>query len=393
MTNPIVLIIGTRPEGIKMIPLYFACKRLQIPIVLCSTDQHSDLLQEVYDLFGVTPDYQLDIMKKNQDLFYITEITLQKLKIFFNKVNPSLVLVQGDTTSSMTAALAAFYLNIPVGHVEAGLRTDDIKSPYPEEMNRRFISMVADYHFAPTALNVGNLLSEGIKREKIFCTGNTVVDALRIIKEQIMNRELPINDTIVTAVQQCKLENKKIVLLTVHRRESFNGGVVRILTAMKEFAENNPDIFFFYPFHPNPNVLEAIDAVGIAKISNLFLSRPLAYKELVYLLLNADWVATDSGGIQEEAVSLGIPVLVLRDKTERVEGLWSELATLVGTNHNAIIKAMSQLAQQSHVRSKASAIYGSGYAADMIAKIIHNKRYYGTIPITMNNCCCTVSTV
>lgn len=392
MTSPIVLIIGTRPEGIKMIPLYFAFKKLQMPIVLCSTDQHSDLLQEVYDLFGVMPDYQLDIMKPNQDLFYITEITLQKLKIFFNKVNPSMVLVQGDTTSSMTAALAAFYLNIPVGHVEAGLRTDDIKSPYPEEMNRRFISMVADYHFAPTALNVGNLLAEGIKREKIFCTGNTVVDALRLIKEQIVTNKIAISDSTVNVVQQCKLENKKIVLLTVHRRESFNGGVERILTAMKEFALQNPDVFFFYPFHPNPNVLEAIDKVGIAKIPNLFLSRPVPYKELVYLLLHADWVATDSGGIQEEAVSLGKPVLVLRDKTERVEGLWTELATLVGTNHDAIMKAMNQLKHQSHLQAKASSIYGSGYAADMIAKIIHNKRYYGTVPTLLNNCC-SVSTL
>lgn len=393
MTSPIVLIVGTRPEGIKMLPLYFAFKRLQIPIVLCSTDQHSDLLQEVYDLFHVVPDYQLDIMKPNQDLFYITEITLQKLKIFFNKVNPSLVLVQGDTTSSMTAALAAFYLNIPIGHVEAGLRTDDIKSPYPEEMNRRFISMVADYHFAPTALNVGNLLAEGIAREKIFCTGNTVVDALRIIKDQILNREISINESIVNTVQQCKLENKKIVLLTVHRRESFKGGIVRILTAIKEFAAQNPDIFIFYPFHPNPNVLEAIDKVGIAKVPSLFLSRPVQYKDLVYLLLNSDWVATDSGGIQEEAISLGKPVLVLRDKTERVEGLWTELATLVGTNQDAIIKAMNQCMQQSYLHSKASSIYGSGYAADMIAKIIHNKRYYGTVPANLNNCCGAVPTL
>ncbi len=387
MTNPIVLIVGTRPEGIKMIPLYFACKRLQIPIVLCSTDQHSDLLQEVYDLFDVTPDYQLDIMKPNQDLFYITEITLQKLKIFFNKINPSLVLVQGDTTSSMTAALAAFYLRIPIGHVEAGLRTDDIKSPYPEEMNRRFISMVADYHFAPTAINVGNLLAEGINREKIFCTGNTVVDALRIIKEQILNREISISETIVNTVQQCKLENKKIVLLTVHRRESFNGGIVRILTAIKEFALQNPNVFFFYPFHPNPNVLEAIDKVGIAKIPSLFLSRPVPYKELVYLLMNADWVATDSGGIQEEAVSLGKHVLVLRDKTERVEGLWTDLALLVGTNHDAIMAAMHQKMHSTTVHTKGSSIYGSGYAADMIAKIIHNKRYHGTIPSSLSNCC------
>lgn len=375
MTSPIVLIVGTRPEGIKMIPLYLAFKKMQISIVLCSTDQHSYLLQEVYDLFGIVPDYQLDIMQPNQDLFHITESALQKLKIFYNKVNPCLVLVQGDTTSSMAAAMAAFYLNIPIGHVEAGLRTNDIKSPFPEEMNRRFISMVANYHFAPTPLNVGNLLAEGVSREAIYCTGNTVVDTLRIIKEKIALKELIINEEITQKVQECKLLGKKIVLLTVHRRESFNGGITRILTAIKDFALTNPDIFFFYPYHPNPHVLEAVDKVGIAKIPNLYLSRPLLYKEIVYLMLNADWIATDSGGIQEEAISLGKPVLVLREKTERVEGLWTGLATLVGTNPETIQKAMYNLLHDAPgVQAKATSIYGTGYAADMIAHIVQTKR-------------------
>ena len=375
MTSPIVLIVGTRPEGIKMIPLYLAFKKMQISIVLCSTDQHSYLLQEVYDLFGIVPDYQLDIMQPNQDLFHITETALQKLKIFYNKVNPCLVLVQGDTTSSMAAAMAAFYLNIPIGHVEAGLRTNDIKSPFPEEMNRRFISMVTQYHFAPTPLNVGNLLAEGVSREAIYCTGNTVVDTLRIIKEKIALNELIIDEKITQKVQECKLLGKKIVLLTVHRRESFNGGIVRILTAIKEFAANNPDTFFFYPYHPNPHVLEAVDTVGIAKVPNLYLTRPLLYKEIVYLLLNADWIATDSGGIQEEAMSLGKPVLVLREKTERVEGLWTGLATLVGTNPETIQKAMHTLSHDApSVQAQSTSIYGTGHAADMIAHIVQTKR-------------------
>lgn len=375
MTSPIVLIVGTRPEGIKMIPLYLAFKKMQISIVLCSTDQHSYLLQEVYDLFGIVPDYQLDIMQPNQDLFHITESALQKLKIFYNKVNPCLVLVQGDTTSSMAAAMAAFYLNIPIGHVEAGLRTNDIKSPFPEEMNRRFISMVAQYHFAPTSLNVGNLLAEGVSREAIYCTGNTVVDTLRIIKEKIALNELVIDEKITQKVEECKLLGKKIILLTVHRRESFNGGIVRILTAIKEFAANNLDTFFFYPYHPNPHVLEAVDKVGIAKVPNLYLSRPLLYKEIVYLLLNADWIATDSGGIQEEAISLGKPVLVLREKTERVEGLWTGLATLVGTNPDTIQKAMTALLNDTPcIQAQSTSIYGMGHAADMIAHIVQTKR-------------------
>jgi UDP-N-acetylglucosamine 2-epimerase (non-hydrolysing) len=375
MTSPIILIIGTRPEGIKMMPLYFALKKAHLPVIICSTTQHSELLDEVFQLFNVTPEFRLDIMKPGQDLFHITQEGLNKTKAIFLKVNPTLVLVQGDTTSSMSAALSAFYLGIPVGHVEAGLRTDDIRIPFPEEMNRRFISMIAHYHFAPTAQNVANLLAEGICREKIFCTGNTVVDALRLIREQISNGTMPIDPVIMKKVDECRQLGKQIILLTTHRRESFNGGIESILTAVKEFAQTTPDVCIFYPFHLNPKVLEAIEKTKIIKTPNIFMSKPLAYKELVYILMHADLIATDSGGIQEEAISLGKPVLVLREKTERVEGLWEGLAVLVGCNAATILYHLRRFINAADQQERVpSTMYGDGYAAQKIAQILINKR-------------------
>lgn len=372
--HPIVLIVGTRPEGIKMMPLYFACKKAGLPTVLCSTAQHSDLLQEVYDLFGVTPDYQLDIMKPNQDLFHVTQEVLARTKEVFVKEKPALVIVQGDTTSSMAAALSAFYLGIPVAHVEAGLRTDDIHNPFPEEMNRRFIGSISNYHFAPTATSVANLLAEGIARNSIFCTGNTVVDALRIIKEKIDTGVVHIDPALQMQMEQCKSAGQNIALLTVHRRESFNGGVHRILAAVKDFALAHPDVFFFYPYHPNPNVVQALEETGLHAVKNIFLTKPMSYKELVYTLVNADWIATDSGGIQEEATSLGKKVLVLREKTERLEGVWAGYATLVGTDTVQITQGMNALVANKLVckTNAVSTIYGDGYAADMIVQIIKN---------------------
>lgn len=369
MTNPIILMIGTRPEGIKMLPVYFACKRLQIPIVLVSTHQHSELLDEVYTLFGVKPDYQLNIMKPNQDLFHITCSVLEKVKELFNKINPRMVLVQGDTTSSMAATLAAFYLQIPVGHIEAGLRTNDIYSPFPEEMNRRFISIIASYHFAPTSLAKQNLIKEGISEDAIFLTGNTVVDALRIIQERIQSTEIEVNEIIRDKVHEKLAERKKLVLLTMHRRESFNGGITNVLQAVKEFALQHSDVFFFYPFHPNPNVMDAIEKTEIAKTPNIFLTKPLLYKDLVYLLSKVHWVATDSGGIQEEAVSVGKPVMVLRTKTDRMESVLAGHATIVGTEKSNVLKHFKQMLHHT-MPCTATTIYGDGYAADKIAEIL-----------------------
>jgi len=369
--QPIVIVVGTRPEGIKMIPVYKALRDVGLPVLLCSTMQHDELLSQVFDLFGVQPDFDLQIMRQGQDLFYVTQAVLHKIKEIFKTVQPSMVLVQGDTTSTMAAALAAFYLGISVCHIEAGLRTDDIRAPFPEEMNRRVIGIIADIHCAPTSHAAAQLLSEGIERKKVFCTGNTVVDALRILKQEIKSGSITVDQKIDAAIQNCKKQNKKIMLLTVHRRESFNGGVVRILQAVKDFLQEHDDLFCFYPFHPNPHVMSAIEQVGLSDLENIYLTEPIAYTELAHLLFNVDVVVTDSGGIQEEGVSLGRPVLVLREKTERAEGVWAGLATIVGSDQEKIKTFLYDSLYQNTVEQKQELqVYGDGYAAERIAHII-----------------------
>lgn len=369
--SPVLLIIGTRPEGIKMAPVYHALVRAGIPTIVCSTMQHDQLLTEVLELFNIIPDSALKIMRPKQDLFYLTQSVLQKTKELFIKEKPCMVLVQGDTTSSMAAALAAFYLRIPVGHIEAGLRTDDIHTPFPEEMNRRVISMVSKYHFAPTPTAVGNLLAHGVHRDQIFCTGNTVVDALHIVREQIASKQILIRDDIKNSIAYARNKGHQIGLLTLHRRESFNGPIETILKTIKEWIQNHPDTTWFYPYHPNPHVVETIQAVGLADMPNLYLCEPVAYKELVYILDAAHFVLTDSGGIQEEAVSLGKPVLVLRDKTERMEGVLAGAARVVGSDPLAIIEGL-EWAQNYHdeVRNIITDIYGDGHAAEKIVAFI-----------------------
>ena len=375
--QPVMLVVGTRPEGIKMLPVYFALKQAGIPVILCSTDQHSLLLQEVFEIFSVVPDIRLSLMRPGQSLSYLTCAVLESMKEIYTQVRPELVLVQGDTTTVMAAALAAFYEQIPVGHVEAGLRTGDMYSPYPEEANRCIVGLLATYHFAPTASSVANLLSEGRKRESLFCTGNTVVDALHMIQKMLAAGALPVRADVVAAVQKAEQCGGKKVLLTAHRRESFPDGIVRIINAMKKYAQAHPDVFFFYPYHPNPVVMAAVAACQLEKEKNIFLFSPLAYHELVYLLDVVDCVATDSGGIQEEAVSLGKHALVLREKSERMEGVWEGLATVVGTKENAIMDALDKLLMQEKKQEKKQrSVYGDGHAAQRIVHIIESVHGY-----------------
>lgn len=367
----IVLVIGTRPEGIKLMPLYLALKRAGHEPYIVSTMQHDALLTEVFTLFGVKPDFDLQIMRLGQDLFYLTQSILQKTKELFIKIKPSLVVVQGDTTSSMAAALAAFYLKIPVLHVEAGLRTDDVYAPFPEEMNRRVIGSLATIHCAPTQLAVDNLRAAGVKNDAIFLTGNTVVDALRIIKEQLDTDLLSVDKRLHKIVQEYTTKQKKIMVLTAHRRESFDGGLERIFGAVKKFLIEHPQVVCFYPYHPNPAVIKAIAYARLSDVSNMVMSEAISYKDMVYLLLASDMVLTDSGGIQEEAVSLGKPVLVLREKTERMEGVMAGLAHIVGTDHNAIYNALTGLVHCNYAQAGTeTAVYGDGYAAEKIVTII-----------------------
>jgi UDP-N-acetylglucosamine 2-epimerase len=270
----------------------------------------------------------------------------------------------------MASALAAFYLQIPVAHIEAGLRTGNIHAPFPEEMNRKVVGQIATYHFAPTAFSTANLLAEGVSRHNVFCTGNTIVDALNLIKEKIETHELEIDPELKSQISACK----KIVLLTAHRRESFTGGLLRIFTSMKKFAQQHRDVTIFFPVHPNPNVQQAVTESNLAQEPNVKLLKPLNYKDLVYLLLHANWIASDSGGIQEEAVSLGKKVLVLRDITERWEGVWEGSEILVGTNPDLISKHMEELYLENDTSLKPSTIYGDGLACKRIVTIL--KTYF-----------------
>jgi UDP-N-acetylglucosamine 2-epimerase (non-hydrolysing) len=368
--NPVLLVVGTRPEGIKMLPVYFALQKAGIESLICSTSQHSALLQEVFDLFKVTPDFELHVMQQNQDLFHITTSVLDRIKIIYRKIKPSYVFVQGDTTTVMAATLAAFYEKIKVCHIEAGLRTGDIYEPFPEEANREIVGLLADLHFSPTALAVANLLKEGKKRESVFCVGNTVVDSLRIVQEKLDAGTVAINSEIEKAVAGCIIQNQKMVLLTMHRRESFGGGIESVLKTVKMLAQKYPDTYFFYPYHPNPHVVEVIEKIKMKEIENIYLSEPIAYKDLVYLLHSVDFVMTDSGGIQEEAVSLGKRVIILREKSERMEGVWHGLAALVGTQRIKLQKEFERIRGSNGFQTRKTFIYGDGYASEKIVRII-----------------------
>lgn len=372
MERPVVVVVGTRPEAIKLLLLYKELQATGLTTILVSTNQHSELLDQVFDIFNVRPAINLAVMVQNQDLFHITSSVLEKMKLVYSELIPQLVIVQGDTSTAFASALAAFYLRIPIAHVEAGLRSDNIFSPYPEEINRIYISQIADYNFAPTHLSFANLLSCGIDRSKIFLTGNTVVDSLFWIRDKILSGDISIDTEILSKVEQCRASSKKIVLLTAHRRESFDGGLIRIFKCIKKFVESRHDIVFFYPSHPNPNVQKALVSSGLHESNNVFITKPVLYKDLVYLLLNSLFVVTDSGGIQEEAMSLGKQVIILREVTERVEGVWEGLGRIVGTNDTLLRDTLEEFCNK-QMSDTPSYVFGDGRSAYKIAQIIKSK--------------------
>lgn len=372
MERPIVVVVGTRPEAIKLLLLHKELNKAGLTSILVSTNQHSDLLEQVFKTFNIYPDINLNIMIQNQDLFHITSSVLDKMKPVYAELNPKLVIVQGDTTTAFAASLAAFYSNIQIGHIEAGLRSGNIQSPYPEEMNRVYISHIANYNFAPTHLSYANLLTNGVDRKKIFLTGNTVVDSLFWIKKKILSGEISTDQEILNSVRLCKKESKKIILLTAHRRESFNGGLLRIFKCIKNFIENRQDVMLFYPSHPNPNVQKTLHESGLLDSNNIFMCKPLIYTDLVYLLLNCDFVLTDSGGIQEEAMSLGKQVIILRDVTEREEGVWEGLGKIVGSNETLLIKTLQEFCDNK-LSATPSNVFGDGNSIYKIVKILKSK--------------------
>lgn len=381
----ILIVFGTRPEAIKMVPLV---KELQkhketFMTVVCVTGQHREMLDQVLEMFEVTTDYDLDIMKQGQDLYDVTSRVLMGMRTVLKEVQPDIVLVHGDTTTSTAAALAAFYQQIPVGHVEAGLRTHNIFSPWPEEMNRQITGRIATYHFSPTQLSKQNLLAEGVNENSIVITGNTVIDALNMVVAKIKNdkeldRELE-SKLKESGYDVNRLNGKrKLVLITGHRRENFGNGFIDICSAIKDLSLKYSDVDFVYPMHLNPNVRKPIIDVfgGVNVIPNMFFIEPLEYFSFVYLMGKSTLVLTDSGGIQEEAPGLGKPVLVMRDTTERPEALEAGTVKLVGTNSDIIISEVSALIENKNyyeMMSKAVNPYGDGKASSRIVSFLKSK--------------------
>lgn len=375
----VMLVFGTRPEAIKMAPLVkeFQMHPDQFQTLVCVTGQHREMLDQVLSIFAIEPDFDLNIMKQGQDLYDVTARVLLGLRDVFKEVHPDIVLVHGDTSTSTTAALAAFYQQIPVGHVEAGLRTYDVYSPWPEEMNRQITGRIATYHFAPTSLSRQNLLGEGVKEDRILITGNTVIDALYWVVNKIKgNRELDAELEHVLKISGYdihRLDNgKKLVLITGHRRENFGDGFISMCKAIKALTEKYPEVDFVYPMHLNPNVRKPIHEVfgdDLSTLDNMFFIEPLEYSSFVYLMEKATIVLTDSGGIQEEAPGLGKPVLVMRDTTERPEALEAGTVKLVGTDYDKIISEVSMLLDDTEyyeAMSKAVNPYGDGLACERI---------------------------
>jgi UDP-N-acetylglucosamine 2-epimerase (non-hydrolysing) len=363
----ILSIFGTRPEAIKMAPVVQQLARQDERIIskVCVTAQHREMLDQVLQLFGITPDYDLDIMKGNQSPTSVTIAVLRELEPILRQEKPDWVLVQGDTTTVMAASLAAFYQQVKVGHVEAGLRTHDIYQPFPEEVNRRIAGVVASLNFAPTSWAANNLLMERVPAEKIVVTGNTVIDAIR------QAAEMPY-DPAGTVLADLPLGKKRLILVTAHRRESFGRGITAICEALREIAETFDDVHLVYPVHLNPNVWEPVHQ-HLGRTSNISLTPPLEYLPLVYLMKHAHLVVTDSGGIQEEAPGLGVPVLVLREVTERPEGVEAGTVRLVGTLRERIVAEIRRLLEdETAYREMARAVnpYGDGQAAVRIVKAL-----------------------
>ena len=379
----IMLVFGTRPEAIKMAPLVKAFqKRVEkFKTIVCVTGQHREMLDQVLGLFGIVPDFDLDIMKQGQDLYDITSRVLLGMRDVFKVCHPDYLFVHGDTTTSMAAALAGFYQQIPVCHVEAGLRTHDIYSPWPEEMNRQITGRIATYDFSPTRLSRENLLRENVDDSRIVVTGNTVIDALHWVTDKIKS-DAELCKKLVADLKECGYDvsrladGRRLVLITGHRRENFGGGFQNICHALKALSRKYPEVDFVYPMHLNPNVRRPIHETfgeNLSNLGNMFFIEPLEYLRFIFLMEKSAIVLTDSGGIQEEAPGLGKPVLVMRDTTERPEALEAGTVKLVGTDYDIIVRQVSTLLDDANAyeaMSKAVNPYGDGKACERITEFL-----------------------
>ncbi len=372
----IMLVFGTRPEAIKMAPLVHNLKKQSnhFEVKVCVTSQHREMLDQVLDVFDIKPDIDLNLMRKDQDLSNLTSLILNEMQGVFSKYLPDAVLVHGDTTTTLASSLAAFYASIPIGHVEAGLRTYNLKAPFPEEFNRQTTSKIADWHFVPTNLSKNNLLSEGVDENKIIVTGNTVIDALHWVLKRIEDDGARKNKLklILNSHLSFNFQKETFVLITAHRRENFGNGFLQICSAIKELALKYPKIHLVYPVHLNPNVSKPVFE-KLNGYENIHLISPLEYEPFVYLLRHSHLVLTDSGGIQEEAPSLGKPVLVMREITERPEAVEAGTVEMVGSDSNRIFQAVSRLLEDDKLyqtMSQAHNPYGDGLACNRIINFL-----------------------
>ncbi|CAB0151226.1 UDP-N-acetylglucosamine 2-epimerase [Pseudidiomarina piscicola] len=372
----VLFAFGTRPEAIKMAPLVKALEAdARFEVVVAVTAQHREMLDQVLALFEITPDYDLDIMKAGQDLYDVTSSVLLGMRSVLAEAQPDIVLVHGDTATTFAASLAAFYARIPVGHVEAGLRTHDLYSPWPEEANRQLTGRLTQWHFSPTERNRNDLLAEGVKGASIVVTGNTVIDALKWVTEKISN-STELRESISTKLSDAglsiELSGKRYVLITGHRRENFGQGFENICAALRSLAVEHPDVHFVYPVHLNPNVQKPVRSL-LGDLTNVHLIEPLGYEPFVWLMQNCHLVLTDSGGVQEEAPGLGKPVLVMRDTTERPEAVDAGTVRLVGTSESTIVSSVSSLlnnADEYALMSRAHNPYGDGQACARICEFL-----------------------
>lgn len=375
MTKKILTVFGTRPEAIKMAPVVLALQQAEgLESLVCVTAQHRQMLDQVLNLFDIKPDYDLDLMAPNQDLFDITSKVLLGLRDVLREAQPDIVLVHGDTTTCFAAGLAAFYQNIKLGHVEAGLRTGNLRAPFPEEANRTLVGRITDYHFAPTQSSKNNLLAEGVPEQNIVVTGNTVIDALLIVRDKVIGEPdsvwqekfgEPLFKTICNS-------SRKLILITGHRRENFGQGFIDLCNAIKELAQKHPDWDLIYPVHLNPNVQKPVYEI-LDQLDNVYLIAPLDYEPFVWIMNRSDLILTDSGGIQEEGPSLGKPVLVMREVTERPEAVDAGTVLLVGTDKEKIVSGVEKVLLDGEVyarMSKAHNPYGDGHACEKIIQTL-----------------------
>jgi UDP-N-acetylglucosamine 2-epimerase (non-hydrolysing) len=369
-SKKVLLVFGTRPEAIKMAPLVESLSK-NFKVMICVTAQHRGMLDQVLEIFNLKPDFDLDLMKSNQDLFSLTSAILLSLKPIYEQSKPDIILVHGDTTTAFAAALCAFYSKIPIGHIEAGLRTHDISSPFPEEANRQLVTRLTTYHFAPTLNSERNLIKEGVESHKIFVTGNTVIDAILSVKDKANTADYPkaLLHELPFLENNTQLGNIKIILVTGHRRENFGKGFAEICKALEMLALSNPLLHIVYPVHLNPNVKQPVTHM-LSHVKNIHLIDPLSYVTFVKLMQDSYIILTDSGGIQEEAPSLGKPVLVMRENSERPEAITAGTALLVGSNAQEIFSRTQEILDSEEMylkMSKAHNPYGDGQASEIIA--------------------------